>query len=131
MTRRLTALIVGVVLATLLLVGGGTLVLANARARHTTERDLRASAEKVAANIDGTLGLSEITDPAQMRRRLRLVRRRSHRRRPRPPAAQEARRRPAARHRVGHRVQARMSRRPSRTHGVITLPSHLAGTLPT
>ncbi len=74
MTRRLTVLIVGVVLATLLLVGAGTLVLANVRARHTTERDLRASAEKVAASIDGTLDLSEITDPAQIRRRLRLVR---------------------------------------------------------
>ena len=46
MTRRLTILIVGVVLATLLLVGGGTLVLANVRARHTTERELRAEAEK-------------------------------------------------------------------------------------
>ena len=74
MTRRLTIVIVGVVLATLLLVGGGTLVLANVRARHTTERQLRASAEGVAANIDDTLDLGSITDPAQLRRRLRLIR---------------------------------------------------------
>jgi two-component system, OmpR family, sensor kinase len=74
MTRRLTLLIVGIVLATLLLVGGGTLVLANVRARHSTERQLRGEAEHIAANIDDTLDLSSITDPAQLRRRLRLVR---------------------------------------------------------
>ncbi|MFT3855410.1 MAG: HAMP domain-containing sensor histidine kinase [Ilumatobacteraceae bacterium] len=74
MTRRLTILIVGVVLATLALVGGGTLVLANVRARHTTERELRADAEDVAANVDGALDLGETTDPAVLRRRLRLIR---------------------------------------------------------
>lgn len=74
MTRRLTILIVGVVAATLLLVGGGTLVLANVRARHTTERQLRESAESIAASVDGTLDLGEITDPAVLRRRLRLIR---------------------------------------------------------
>ena len=74
MTRRLTILIVGVVLATILLVGGGTVVLANFRARHATERQLRTEAQDVAANIDETLDLSTVTDPAQLRRRLRLIR---------------------------------------------------------
>ncbi|MEO5899066.1 MAG: HAMP domain-containing sensor histidine kinase [Ilumatobacteraceae bacterium] len=74
MTRRLATVIVGVVVATLLLVGGGTLVLANVRARHNTERELRTDAAKIAANIDDVLDLSTITDPAVIRRRLRLVR---------------------------------------------------------
>ena len=40
----------------------------------------------------------------------RLVRRRAHRRRPRPPAPQEARRRPSAGHRVGRRLPPRIGR---------------------
>jgi two-component system OmpR family sensor kinase len=73
MTRRLATVIVGVVLATLVFVGGGTLELANLRARHNTLRDLRANATKIAANIDDVLDLSTINDPVTLRRRLRLV----------------------------------------------------------
>ena len=43
---------------------------------------------------------------------VRLVRRRADRRRARPPAPQEARPRPAARHRVGRRLPPRMSAHP-------------------
>src|SRR6195952_1127567 len=74
MTRRLATVIVSVVVATLVLVGGGTLVLANFRARHNTERELRSDSAKIAANIDDVLDLSTVTDPAIIRRRLRLVR---------------------------------------------------------
>jgi signal transduction histidine kinase len=51
MTRRLIATIIAIVLATLLVAGGGTLVLANVRARHNTELQLRAQAVELAANI--------------------------------------------------------------------------------
>jgi signal transduction histidine kinase len=74
MTRRLATVIVSVVVATLVLVGGGTLVLANFRARHNTERELRIDSAKIATNIDDVLDPSTVTDPAIIRRRLRLVR---------------------------------------------------------
>ncbi len=51
MTRRLIATIITVVLATLMIAGGGTLVLANVRARHNTERQLRAQVTELAKNI--------------------------------------------------------------------------------
>ena len=50
MTRRLVVLLVGIVTATLLIAGLGTLVLANVRARHTTEQELRKQAENVSSN---------------------------------------------------------------------------------
>ncbi len=77
MTRRLTLVIVGVIVATLFLVGGGTIVLANVRARHTTERDLRGQVESVAAQFDTLLDVGvEPSDPryeAAVRRRLRQL----------------------------------------------------------
>jgi two-component system OmpR family sensor kinase len=73
MTRRLVAAIVGAVVATLLLAGAGTLVLANLRARHTTERELRSEAASVAANIDTILDVDASATPVQLRRRLRVA----------------------------------------------------------
>ncbi|MEO5724122.1 MAG: HAMP domain-containing sensor histidine kinase, partial [Ilumatobacteraceae bacterium] len=73
MTRRLAILIIGVVVSVLVLVGGGTLVFANFRARHTTERELRQQAVRVASNISGALDLDTVTDPAVLQRRLRLL----------------------------------------------------------
>jgi signal transduction histidine kinase len=80
MTRRLVVLLVSIVTATLLIAGLGTLVLANVRARHTTEQDLRKEAARVAANIgdffDGTDGqpLTKQQDRQRLRQ-LQLVRR--------------------------------------------------------
>ena len=73
MTRRLTIVIVSVVLATLLVAGVGTLVVGNLRARQTTELDLRRQATTVAANIDQVVENDAATStPAAVRRRLRL-----------------------------------------------------------
>ena len=60
MTRRLTLAIVGTVLATLVMAGAGTLVLARLGAREQTETDLREQAAEIAkeikdANDQGTL----------------------------------------------------------------------------
>ncbi len=75
MTRRLVLLLVSLVTATLLIAGLGTLVLANVRARHTTEQDLRKQAARVAANIgdlfDGSDG-QPLTEQ-QVRQRLRQL----------------------------------------------------------
>ena len=75
MTRRLIATIISVVLATLLIAGVGTLVLANVRARQNTQRQLRVQAVDLAANISEFVGTSDgtLTD-LQTRRRLRVLR---------------------------------------------------------
>ncbi|MEZ5249913.1 MAG: hypothetical protein R2713_12105 [Ilumatobacteraceae bacterium] len=51
MTRRLVVWMVGLVAATLVIAGLGTLVLANVRARTDTEQELRAQATTIAANL--------------------------------------------------------------------------------
>lgn len=51
MTRRLVVLMVGLVAATLVIAGLGTLVLAHARARTDTEADLRTQAANTAENL--------------------------------------------------------------------------------
>jgi two-component system sensor histidine kinase BaeS len=56
-TRRLIAAMVAVVLATLVIVGAGTLVLSNVRARATTERELRTQSADLAA------GLADVITP--------------------------------------------------------------------
>jgi two-component system, OmpR family, sensor kinase len=74
-TRRLTVAFIAVVLATLLIAGAGTLVLANVRARQTTERQLRDQATELAANVATLVGAegSDLTE-SQTRRRLRVLR---------------------------------------------------------
>ncbi|MEA3184308.1 MAG: two-component system, OmpR family, sensor kinase [Ilumatobacteraceae bacterium] len=75
MTRRLTIAFIGVVLATLLIAGAGTLVLANVRARQTTERQLRAQATELAANVRTLVGAdTDNVTLVQTRRRLRVLR---------------------------------------------------------
>ncbi|CAB4362425.1 MAG: HAMP domain-containing protein [Actinobacteria bacterium] len=62
MTRRLALVIVGVVVATLLLAGAGTLTLSAIRARNTTIADVRTHATEIAANIDTLLELDTAPD---------------------------------------------------------------------
>lgn len=73
MTRRLTIVIVSVVLATLLVAGIGTIVVGNLRARHTTEVELRNQAVSIAASLDLVIGndTANVTQAA-VKRRLRL-----------------------------------------------------------
>jgi signal transduction histidine kinase len=75
MTRRLVVLMVGLVGATLLIAGLGTLVLANVRARADTEDALRQQAYNTAANVslffDQTDG--EVLTPEQQQSRLRSL----------------------------------------------------------
>ena len=52
MTRRLTMVLVAVVVTTLLLSGAGTLLLASARARSSTEASLRGKAVDISAGLD-------------------------------------------------------------------------------
>ena len=59
MTRRLIAAMVAVVLATLVIVGAGTLVLSNLHARSETETELREQAASLST------GLAELIDPAE------------------------------------------------------------------
>ncbi|HAN35944.1 MAG: HAMP domain-containing histidine kinase [Ilumatobacteraceae bacterium] len=77
MTRRLALVIVGVVVATLLLAGAGTLLLSAARARSTTVKELRAQAVEMAGNIGQVLEIDESLSAAeqakQLRNRLRLL----------------------------------------------------------
>ncbi len=75
MTRRLTVAFIAVVLATLLIAGAGTLVLANVRARQTTERQLREQAKELATNVTALVEADgvQLTE-AQTRRRLRVLR---------------------------------------------------------
>ncbi|HAP76840.1 MAG TPA: hypothetical protein DCR14_12240 [Acidimicrobiaceae bacterium] len=72
MTRRLALVIVGVVVATLLLAGAGTLVLATARARSATEAELRGHAADTAAVIDDLLDTGQAPDTPEGQRLLRL-----------------------------------------------------------
>jgi two-component system sensor histidine kinase BaeS len=78
MTRRFATVIVGVVIATLLLAGAGTLVLSAVRARNITIHDVRDHAEQVAANIDDLLQTDASPDTAegraQLAARLKLLR---------------------------------------------------------
>jgi two-component system sensor histidine kinase BaeS len=73
MTRRLVVLMVGLVTATLVIAGLGTLVLANVRARADTETNLREQAFNTATNValffDESDG-EELTED-QQRQRLR------------------------------------------------------------
>ncbi len=77
MTRRLALVIVGVVVATLLLAGAGTLSLSAIRARNTTIADVRSHATEIAANIDTLLELDTTPDtPAgrqSLNQRLRVL----------------------------------------------------------
>ncbi len=84
MTRRLVVLMVGLVSTTLLIAGLGTLVLANVRARATTEDSLRQQAVDVSTGIgqlfgdpDGTGGTGGTGDTEvtaqQERQRLRQL----------------------------------------------------------
>lgn len=77
MTRRLTVVILSVVLATLLIVGAGTVVLANVRARHATEDELRTQVADLANGINQLLDVGTQPDtPAgrkETRRRLRAL----------------------------------------------------------
>ena len=77
MTRRITLVIVGVVLATLLLAGAGTLTLATVRARHTTEADVRNHADQLAGTMTEFLDTgTELDTPAgqaQLRQRVKFL----------------------------------------------------------
>lgn len=59
MTRRLIAAMVAVVMATLTIVGAGTLVLSNLQARSATETELREQAAALST------GLADLIDPEQ------------------------------------------------------------------
>ena len=73
MTRRLIIVIVSVVVATLLLAGVGTIAVGALRARHTTENELRAQAQDIAANLDRALDKDAAdTSRLEQQRRLRL-----------------------------------------------------------
>lgn len=77
MTRRLAFVIVGVVIATLLLAGAGTLALSAVRARTTSIADVRDHATQIAENIDEVLQteapLDTVEGQRQLRTRLRLL----------------------------------------------------------
>ena len=78
MTRRLTTAFLAVVLATLLLAGVSTLVVANVRARHVTEVELRRQAEDIASNLsvalnDDQIVNGRINNEAQATRRRALI----------------------------------------------------------
>jgi signal transduction histidine kinase len=77
MTRRLALVIVGVVIATLVLAGGGTLALAVVRARASTEADLRTQTTEFATNIAEFLDVGTPIDTPeaqqQLRNRVRLL----------------------------------------------------------
>lgn len=80
MRRRLTVVIVSVVLATLVLVGAGTLVVAGVRARTSTARELRTQARELADTATDTLaadteGADEATVQRTIARRLGTLRR--------------------------------------------------------
>ena len=71
MTRRLALVIVGVVVTTLLLAGAGTLLLGAARARTTTENELRAQTTEMAASIAEFLDVDAELDTPEGQRQLR------------------------------------------------------------
>jgi two-component system sensor histidine kinase BaeS len=69
MTRRIALVITGVVVATLVLAGVGTLVVGSLRARHTTLVEVRRQAVDVAGNVASVIDDSADT-PALVRRTL-------------------------------------------------------------
>lgn len=71
MTRRLAFVIVSVVVATLVLAGGGTLALAAVRARHTTENELRSTTAAFAANMAEFLITDQPVDTPEGQRQLK------------------------------------------------------------
>jgi two-component system sensor histidine kinase BaeS len=75
MTRRLVVLLVGLVTTTLLVAGLATLVIANVRARATTEESLRERSEQVASNIGELFDASDGVElnPTEERQRLRQL----------------------------------------------------------
>lgn len=77
MTRRLALVIVGVVVATLLLAGAGTIALSAVRARNTTIADVRTHATEIAANINDLLTTEAPVDTAagqlELKKRLKVV----------------------------------------------------------
>jgi two-component system sensor histidine kinase BaeS len=79
MTRRLVVLMVGLVTATLVIAGLGTLVLAHARARADTESDLRVQAFNTADNLalffdaSSQSGQADDLTDEQIRQRLRQL----------------------------------------------------------
>src|SRR3954453_1024233 len=72
MTRRLTLAIVGTVLATLVMAGGGTLVLARLGARQQTEDDLRSQSADIAAEIKDASDQGALRVLTNLRRALNL-----------------------------------------------------------
>src|SRR3954452_8715191 len=72
MTRRLTLAIVGTVLATLVMAGAGTLVLARLGARQQTEDDLRGQSADIAAEIKDASDQGALRVLANLRRALNL-----------------------------------------------------------
>jgi two-component system sensor histidine kinase BaeS len=72
MTRRLTLAILGTVLATLVVAGVGTLVLARLGAREQTETDLRAQAADIAQQIKDANDVGQLRVLANLRRALDL-----------------------------------------------------------
>src|SRR5690242_12006834 len=72
MTRRLTLAILGTVLATLVVAGAGTLVLARLGAREQTESDLRDQAAEIAAEIKDANDVGQLRVLANLRRALDL-----------------------------------------------------------
>lgn len=77
MTRRLTLVLVAVVVTTLLLSGAGTLVLASVRARESTEATLRSQAAEISSGIDELLDVGVPVDSVEgqrlVRQRIRLL----------------------------------------------------------
>ena len=71
MTRRLALVILAVVVTTLLLAGVGTLLLGAARARTTTESELRAQTTEMAVSIAEFLDVDSDVDTAEGQRQLR------------------------------------------------------------
>jgi len=71
MTRRLALVIVGVVVATLLLAGAGTIALSAVRARASTVKDTREHATQIASNIDELLDV-DTAGTAEGDRQLRI-----------------------------------------------------------
>jgi two-component system sensor histidine kinase BaeS len=71
MTRRLALVIVGVVVTTLLLAGAGTLLLGAARARTTTENELRAQTVEIATSVAEFLEVDADVDTPEGQRQVR------------------------------------------------------------
>jgi outer membrane murein-binding lipoprotein Lpp len=72
MTRRLTLVILATVAATLLVAGGGTLLLARFGARQHTEDELRSQATELAATIEDLNNQGALRLVANLRNTLNL-----------------------------------------------------------